>query len=343
MRGNPCSENDAKKDMKNDTKNDMNNETMVSAADSAAIARTGGPNAMNNHHSTASRRRVSRFARWTATGIAASASLLMAAAPAHAGRGGSPQAIASAISSGSADAIKAELERAEYLACAACVDYVLPLVDNGDVGIRQVAAWWLARRGTSRQVFRDMLTRLGQPDSVKARNAADVLGELANPQAIDALGAALSNPTFDAEARAAMARALGTIRRPAAAAPLRTALGDPQAAVREAALSAIRKVDGFRDGSVAVPLLADAAEGVRVQAIFTVAELRTMAAAPVLVQALQSDPSAAVRKRAAWALGEIHAPASVAGPALGQAAESDSSPMVRSLALAAISKLSQGQ
>ena len=323
MRGNACSDNDAKKDTKTDTKNDMKNETTVSAGESAAIARTGGPNAMNNHHSTASRRPVSRFARWTATGIAASASLLMAAAP--------------------ADAIKSELERAEYLACAACVDYVLPLVDNGDVGIRQVAAWWLARRGTSRQVFRDMLTRLGQPDSVKARNAADVLGELANPQAIDALGAALSNPTFDAEARAAMARALGTIRRPAAAAPLRTALGDPQAAVREAALSAIRKVDGFRDGSVAVPLLADAAEGVRVQAIFTVAELRTVTAASGLVQVLQSDPSAAVRKRAAWALGEIHAPASVAGPALRQAAESDSSPMVRSLALAATSKLSQGQ
>jgi HEAT repeat protein len=186
-----------------------------------------------------------------------------------------------------------------------------------------------------------MLTRLGQPDSVKARNAADFLGELANPQAIDALGAALSNPVFDAQARAAMARALGTIRRPAAAGPLMGALGDSEPAVREAALSAIRKIDGFRDGTVALPLLGDSAEGVRVQAIFTVAELRTASAAQGLVQVLQNDPSPAVRKRAAWALGEIHAPASVVGQALSQAAESDSSPMVRSLALAALSALGQ--
>ena len=296
---------------------------------------------MNKQYLSSSRARGSRFARWAATGLAASVSFLMSVAPASAGRGGSPQAIASAISSGSADAIKSELERAEYLSCAACVDYVLPLVDNGDAGIRQVAAWWLARRGSSRQVFRDMLTRLGQPDSVKARNAADFLGELANPQAIDALGAALSNPVFDAQARAAMARALGTIRRPAAAGPLMGALGDSEPAVREAALSAIRKIDGFRDGTVALRLLGDSAEGVRVQAIFTVAELRTASAAQGLVQVLQNDPSPAVRKRAAWALGEIHAPASVVGQALSQAAESDSSPMVRSLALAALSALGQ--
>ena len=298
---------------------------------------------MNTPQSTFPVSRPARGRRWMMTGLAASAALLMFTPPAHAGRGGSPQAIASAIASGSPDAIKSELERAEYLMCAACVDSVLPLVDSGDAGVREVAGWWLARRGSGRQVFRDMLTRLGQPDSVKARNAADVLGAFANPQAIDALGAGLSNPLFDAEARAAMAQALGAIRRPAAAMPLRTALTDSEATVRAAALSAIRKVDGFRDGSVAVPLLTDASEGVRVQAIFTVAELRTSAAAPGLIQILQSDPSPSVRKRAAWALGEIRAPASVAGPALNQAAQSDASPLVRALASAAVSSLATGR
>lgn len=269
----------------------------------------------------------------------AGALVLASAGVARAGRGGSPQAIASAVASGSADAIKSELERAEYLVCAACVPYVLPLIDNDDAGIRQVAAWWLARRGSSRQVFRDMLTRLGQPDSLKARNAADVLGEFSNPQAIPALGAALSNPLFDPPARAAMARALGAIRRPAAALPLRTALGDGEPVVRAAALSALRQVDGFRDASVATPLLADSDQEVRVQAIFTVAAFRTTTAAAGLVQLLRNDPSAAVRKRAAWALGEIHAPVAVAAGALGEAASTDSSPVVRSLATAALGNL----
>jgi hypothetical protein len=46
-----------------------------------------------------------------------------------------------------------------------------------------------------------------------------------------------------------------------------------------------------------------------------------------------------VRKKAAWSLGEIGAPASVAGPALQAAAANDASPFVRSLARASISRL----
>ena len=90
---------------------------------------------------------------------------------------------------------------------------------------------------------------------------------------------------------------------------------------------------------MAIPLLADSDDGVRIEAIFTVAELRTVASAPALVSLLQSDASASVRKRAAWALGEIHAPASVAGAALSEAARSDASPLVRSLAAAALRNL----
>jgi HEAT repeat protein len=284
--------------------------------------------------------RPERRSHRTLAALVAGALVLGTAGAAGAGRGGSPRAIASAVASGSADAIKSELERAEYLVCAACVPYVLPLIDNDDAGIRQVAAWWLARRGTSRQVFRDMLTRLGQPDSLKARNAADVLGEFSNPQAIPALGAALSNPLFDPPARAAMARALGAIRRPAASVPLQNALGDGEPVVRAAALFALRKVDGFNNAAAATPLLGDPDQEVRVQAIFTVAQLRGPTAAAPLVQLLRTDPSPAVRKRAAWALGEIHAPAGAAAAALGEAASTDPSPVVRSLAAAALGNLS---
>jgi hypothetical protein len=72
---------------------------------------------------------------------------LAAAGTAVAGRGASPQSVQRAIASGSPDAIKAELERAEHLVCVSCVDMVMPLLDNNNQGIREVAAWWIARRG----------------------------------------------------------------------------------------------------------------------------------------------------------------------------------------------------
>jgi HEAT repeats len=258
---------------------------------------------------------------------------------ARAGHGGSPQAIQQAIAANSVDAIQAELERAEHLVCAACVDLVMPLVDHPDGRVRQVAAWWLARRAVATQLQVTMMNRLSQPDSTAALNAADVLGELRMPSSIPALGAALSNPTYSAPARAAMAKALGTIGRPAGVSYLTSALSDPQPAVRAASLTALRTVPGFRDGSVAEPLISDGDETVRAEAAITVGQLKDAGAAAALVGAL-GDPSANVRKKAAWALGEIHAPSSVAGAALSGAASNDSSVAVRSLARVALAHLS---
>jgi hypothetical protein len=69
----------------------------------------------------------------------ATVALLLAAAPALAGRGSSPGAIASAIDSNSVDAIASELERAEHLVCPSCVRLVRPLLDHGDRRVRQLA------------------------------------------------------------------------------------------------------------------------------------------------------------------------------------------------------------
>ena len=277
--------------------------------------------------------------------ILSSSVALVAAAmfsgPPVAARGGSPQAIQSAIAANSVDAIQAELERSEYLVCAGCTDMVLPLVDHLSYRVRQAAAWWLARRATSHDVYVAMLTRLSQPDSVKARNAADVLGEFKYAAAIPALGAALSNPIFTGEARAAMAQALGAIGRSAAAAPLTQALADSEPLVKAASLQALRTVDGFHDGTVAIPLLADADELVRGEAAVTIGMLHAQPAASALVQVVAHDPSALARRKAAWSLGEIGAPASIAGDALEQAAGGDANPFVRSLAAAAIGKLTR--
>jgi HEAT repeat protein len=263
---------------------------------------------------------------------------LAAAGTANAGTGGSAQTIQQAIAANSVDSIKAELERTEFLVCSACVDLVTPLVDHPDVRVRTVAAWWLARRGIAKSIQVQMLTRLSQPDSTAALNAADVLGEFHYVSSIPALGAALSNPTFSGAARAEMAKALGTIGRPAGTQYLTAALSDSDAGVRAASLVALRTIPGFRDGSVAAPLVADSDEGVRSNAVVTIGMFKYAGGAQALVSAL-SDPSQTVRKKAAWALGEIGAPASVAGGPLQTAAANDPSPLVRSLAKAALTKL----
>jgi HEAT repeat protein len=272
--------------------------------------------------------------------IVAAFSLAIAAGRgAYAGTGGSPQAIQQAISANSVDSIQAELERAEFLVCSACVDLITPLVDHPDYRVRRVAAWWLARRAVSKQVQVSMLTRLSQADSTAALDAADVLAELHYVSSIPALGAALSNPTFSGAARAEMAKALGTIGRPAGTSYLTAALGDSDPQVRSASLVALRTIRGNRDASGAVPLVSDADEGVRVQAITTIGMFKYGSAASALTGALASDPSPNVRKKAAWALGEIGASAAIAGAALQTAAANDPSPMVRSLAKAAMTKL----
>jgi HEAT repeat protein len=273
--------------------------------------------------------------------LLASALAVGAAGPALAGHGGSPQAIQAAIDANSADAIQAELERAEHLVCAGCTDMVVPLIDHLNYRVRQAAAWWLARRGVSHgPVYVAMLNRLAQPDSVLARNAADVLGEFRAGSAIPALSAALTNPIFTGEARAAMAHALGQIGVNDVAAPLTQALGDADPLVKAASLQALRDVYGFHDGMVAVPLVRDPDAVVRGEAATTIGMLRTQAAASALVAAL-ADADPVVRKKAAWALGNVGAPVAVAGPALQMAATNDPNPFVRSIAQIAISKLTR--
>jgi HEAT repeat protein len=248
------------------------------------------------------------------------------ASPALAGRGSSPGAILSAINSGGVDAIQSELERAEHLVCPQCVRMVRPLLDHQDRRVRQVAAWWLGRRGLQNELYDTMNARLAGSDPIAARNAADVLGSLRMRLAIQPLGRLLVDSNGAPEARGAAARA-----------------------VRAAALESLRELRGEPDPALAVPLLGDADEDVRVQAIYTIGHARGKAltgpagetAVRGLAAVVTSDPSARVRKKAAWALGEIGAPVSLAGPALSQAAAKDSDPLVRSLAGASQGKLAR--
>jgi HEAT repeat protein len=270
--------------------------------------------------------------------------LLLLASPALAGRGSSPGAIREAIASRSTDAITSELERAESLVCPSCVPMVKPLLDSEDRRVRQVAAWWLARRGLVGDITTTMHARLLGGDSVQARNAADVLARFRQGKSVAPLGAALANPALSVEARVAVARALGDIGAPDGAVPLTAAFTAPEAPVRAAAVEGLRSLRGTLDPGPAVALLNDGDESVRNAAVYTIGAARGGAmthgdaAARALSRLVTDDPSARVRKNAAWALGEIGAPATLAGPALSRAAQ-DRDPLVRSLATAAQARL----
>src|SRR5262249_20565367 len=79
--------------------------------------------------------------------------LALGGATAHAGTGGSAARIQDAVHSGSQDAVLAEVERAENLICPDCTAIVTDLLDDERPAVREVAAWWFARRPSVAQSF----------------------------------------------------------------------------------------------------------------------------------------------------------------------------------------------
>ncbi len=263
--------------------------------------------------------------------------LALAPAVAQAGRGGSARRIEDAIRSGSADAIIAEVERAERLTCPACVEPLMELLDSDRYELREVAAWWFARRPAIKTALTaTALTTLRGTDSLAARNAADLMGGFRHPQAVPALVVAARNPALSAEARMAAVRALGLIGHRDGAAAITGALTDPDATVRWAAIDAWAQIRGQVGAARVVARLTDADPQVRERAAAVIGAAREPSARAGLEAALASDASALVRRNAAWALGELGDAA--ARPAL-TAATTDPSGLVRRTATIALGRL----
>jgi HEAT repeat protein len=265
--------------------------------------------------------------------------VLLSSSVVWAGRGASTGSIKNAIASNSADAIVAELERAEKLACISCTEPVLKLVDHPSARVRDAAAWWLGKRGARVEVIEAMKARLTAEDPIAARNAADILAGMRDRATLPALSVYMMNP-LDEASGAAAARAIGAIGHPAGLVPLKGAFAHPLAGVRAAALQHIRDLrapvgaKAVTDAAPLLPMLSDADPAVRRQAALTIGFVQDLSAAGALSTVLATDAVPVVRKAAAWALGQIGAGADALA-----AAKNDADPLVRSVATAALGRL----
>ena len=269
--------------------------------------------------------------------IAAVAVLAFAPSAAFAGKGGSAAAIDAAVSSGSTDAIVAEVERAESLLCPQCIQTMTNLTEDSRFAVREVAAWWFARRPALKDMlasqFADDLTT---GDTIKVRNAADFLGRTRTFTALPQLRTAIHRSDLGSEGKLALVRAAGFMAHTGGNEVLTTAMADRDASVRAAAVVAWRDMLGQKTAQPVVGLLGDADANVRAQAAGVIGGMLEQSARPALEALVVGDPDSAVRRNAAWALGQLGNAGSRA--ALLQAT-ADKSGLVSGVAKAALAGL----
>lgn len=271
-----------------------------------------------------------------ATRVALLVALVASSNVAVAGKGGSAGKLRQAIESGSVDAIVAEIERAEALACEACVTLVGALLADSRYAVREAAGWWFAKRpALARPLAEQFIVDLASPDAIRVRNAADFLGATVTYTALPAMRAAIRRP-LGVEGKLAIVRAVATLAHPGGNEVLVNAMTDGDAGVRAAAAAAWREIRDQRGAAPVVALLGDADVRVRAQAATVVGAMRDATGRSALEALVVGDADPQVRKNAAWSLGRIGDAAS--RPALERAAN-DPSGFVRMTARSALKTL----
>ncbi len=269
--------------------------------------------------------------------LAAAAITLFVAVPAYAGKGGSNAAIIQAVQSGSTGAIIAEVERTEGLWCEQCIQTVTSLTEDNRYAVREVAAWWVAKRPVLMETMaQGFVADLAGGDSIRVRNAADFLGSARYLKALPALRAAIGNSGLSSEAKLAIVRAAQLLAHTGGNPVLVTAMRDGDPAVRAAAVKAWRDILGQTSATEVEPSLADGDANVRAQAAAVLGAFNDSAAVATLEQLVVTDASAVVRRNAAWALGKL---GSASSRQALLTATLDSSGLVRQYAKAALTTL----
>jgi HEAT repeat protein len=241
------------------------------------------------------------------TKLAAVALTLAAlAGPSLAGKGGSNAKIVAAINSGSTDAIIAEVERAEGLICDDCIQTVTNLTEDNRYAVREVAAWWFAKRPGLAKVMGDQFKQdLVSADSTHVRNAADFLGATVDYTALPALRQAIARTGLTTEAKLAIVGAVGYLKHLDGNGILITAMSDTNASVRVAAIKAWRDVLGQVSVTPVEAKLADGDPTVRAAAATVIGAYGDRNALSTLEQLVVTDTDPFVRRNAAWALGQL--------------------------------------
>jgi HEAT repeat protein len=269
--------------------------------------------------------------------IAVALTIGAATTTAYAGRGGGEDRIVAAVSSGSQDAILAEVERAEGLICMECVATVQQLTADDRYPVRQVAAWWFAKRpGLQRQLAVKFEADLSSGNSILVRNAADFLGTTKEYKALPLLRTTMLIPGLSSDARLALVRAAGYMAHVSGNPILVAGMSDADPSIRAAAVAAWRDVLHQTGSAPVEPLLGDTDAHVRSVAATVLGAYKDGNAMGPLQQLVMSDPDTTVRRNAAWALGQIGS--SVSREALTKASQ-DASPIVASVAKSALASL----
>lgn len=174
----------------------------------------------------------------------------------------------------------------------------------------------------------------GDANAEVRRMAAWALGEIGDAAAVPHLAVAVRGDR-DAATRRMAAWALGEIGHPDGIAPLGDALRDADVAVRSMAAWAIAQIGQPAGAAPLAAALRDASPEVRRKAAWGIGEIGPERAPAALVAALR-DGDAGVRRMAAWALGQIEDEATA--PALGDAT-ADADAGVRRSALWALGQI----
>ena len=279
----------------------------------------------------------SSILRFGLASLAVVGALAMRAPTAIAGTGGSADAVRDAVASGSTDAILAEVERVERLVCADCVEPITALLDDSRYPVRQVAAWWFAKRPALKTMMTgQMRTDLGGTDSTKVTYAADYLSTVASYDSIPDLVAAYARAGLTVDARLHIVQALGVLGHSAANSAITSAMSDSDPTVRSAALDSWQAVLYQHGAAPAVALLADSDAHVRAKAASVIGGFREASARTALEAMVTTDADAPTRRNAAWALGRIGNTASTTALTT---ATNDASSLVRTTAKVALSQL----
>ncbi|HTA93447.1 MAG TPA: HEAT repeat domain-containing protein [Polyangiaceae bacterium] len=240
-------------------------------------------------------------------------------------------------------AIWTMLEHGERIECLDCIPYVAKMLYDGNAKTREISAWWLRRRifgvfGPGEAYSQTIAAVTDQSQSELTRAyAASALGEFLEGAGIPPVAQALSSDTSPT-VRLAAANALIRLNNQGPNAELGAALNDADESVRLAALNGATHINVFTAIDSVAGLISDPSAAVRRRAAATLGTLKVSDAVVALI-ALTSpanEPDAGTRAAAVWALGQLAD--SQARDAV-VAAQGDSDSSVRDAAGIALSRL----